>query len=90
MSAPLTLAADGSLTRVSTSADSTPAFRAAIERTALVLKHRLFTAKGAATRAHMILRVTDKLVNHGAYTIDASGSFELPSGRHISVTTVER
>ena len=35
-------------------------------------------------------RVTDKLVNHGAFTIDAAGSFELPSGRHVSVSIVEK
>jgi hypothetical protein len=38
----------------------------------------------------MIVRVSDKLVNHGAFTIDAAGSFELPSGRHVSVSITVR
>jgi hypothetical protein len=54
------------------------------------MRHRLFTSSGPTTHLHMVLRVTDKLVNHGAFTIDAAGSFELPSGRHVSVTIVER
>ncbi len=67
-----------------------PAFRSAILHTTTLLKHRLFTARGAVTHLHMVVRVTGQLVNHGAFTIDAAGSFELPSGRHVSVTIVER
>ena len=85
-----TLAADGSLTDTTTSPAAAPAFRAAIERTTALLRHRLFTAANATTRLHMIVRVTDKLVNHGAFTIDAAGSFELPSGRHVSVSITVR
>ena len=72
------------------SASAAPAFRVAILQTTTLMKHRLFTARGAATHLHMIVRVTDRLVNHGAFTIDAAGSFELRSGKHVSVTTVER
>jgi hypothetical protein len=85
-----TLAPDGSLTTATASAAAAPAFRAAIARTTTLLRHRLFTAQGATTRLHMIVRVTDKLVNHGAFTIDAAGSFELPSGRHVSVSITVR
>ena len=85
-----TLAPAGSLTNATASASAAPAFRAAIARTTTLLKHRLFTAVGATTRLHMIVRVTDKLVNHGAFTIDAAGSFELPSGRHVSVSITVR
>ena len=85
------LAEDGSLTHATASASAAPAFRAAILRTTALLKHRLFTARGApSTHLHMVVRVTDQLVNHGAFTIDAAGSFELPSGRHVSVSIVER
>ena len=80
------LGADGSLTDTIVTASAAPAFRAAVARTTTLLRHRLFTAQGATTRLRMILRVTDKLVNHGAFTIDAAGSFELPSGRHVSVS----
>ena len=66
------------------------ALRAAIARTTQLLRHRLFTARGATTHLHMVVRVTDHLVNHGAFTIDAAGSFELPSGRHVGVAIVER
>jgi hypothetical protein len=85
-----TLAPDGSLTTATASAAAAPAFRAAIARTTTLLRHRLFTASGETTRLHMIVRVTDKLVNHGAFTIDAAGSFELPSGRHVSVSIAVR
>jgi hypothetical protein len=84
------LAEDGSLTHATASASAAPAFRAAVLRTTTLLKHRLFTARGAATHLHMIVRVSDHLVNHGAFTIDAAGSFELPSGRHVSVSIVEK
>jgi hypothetical protein len=84
------LAEDGSLTHATASAAAAPAFRAAVLRTTTLLKHRLFTARGAATHLHMVVRVTDHLVNHGAFTIDAAGSFELPSGRHVSVSIVEK
>ena len=75
------LDAGGALTHTTASAAAAPAFHAAIARTTQLLQHRLFTAQGATTHLHMIVRVTDKLVNHGAFTIDAAGSFELPSGR---------
>lgn len=81
---------DGALEHATASAASAAAFRAAVGRTTTLMKHRLFTSTGATTRLHMVLRVTDKLVNHGAFTIDAAGSFELPSGRHVSVTITER
>jgi len=81
---------DGTLTRTTVSAAAAPAFRVAILQTTALMKHRLFTARGAATHLHMIVRVTDRLVNRGAFTIDAAGSFELRSGKHVSVTTVER
>jgi hypothetical protein len=84
------LAEDGSLTHATASAAAASAFRSAVLRTTTLLKHRLFTARGATTHLHMVLRVSDHLVNHGAFTIDAAGSFELPSGRHVSVTIVER
>jgi hypothetical protein len=84
------LAPDGSLTDATASANAAPAFHAAVARTTTLLRHRLFTASGATTRLHMIVRVTDKLVNHGAFTIDAAGSFELPSGRHVSVSITVR
>jgi hypothetical protein len=84
------LAEDGSLTHATASASAAPAFRAAIQRTTALLKHRLFTARGATTHLHMVVRVSDHLLNHGAFTIDAAGSFELPSGRHVSVSIVER
>lgn len=84
------LADDGSLTRGTISASAAPAFRAAIARTTTMMKHRLFTARGATTHLHMIVRVSDRLVNHGAFTIDAAGSFELPSGKHVSVSITER
>jgi hypothetical protein len=81
---------DGALEHATASATSAAAFRAAVGRTTTLMKHRLFTSTGATTRLHMVLRVTDKLVNHGAFTIDAAGSFELPSGRHVSVTITEK
>jgi hypothetical protein len=84
------LAGDGTLTHATISAAAAPAFRSAVLRTTQLLKHRLFTAHGAVTHVHMVVRVSDRLTNHGAFTIDAAGSFELPSGRHVSVTTVER
>jgi hypothetical protein len=84
------LAEDGSLTHTTVSASAAPAFRMAILQTTMLLKHRLFTAKGAATHLHMVVRVTDHLVNHGAFSIDAAGSFELRSGKHVSVSAVER
>jgi hypothetical protein len=84
------LAPDGSLTDTTVSATAAPAFRAAVLRTAALLRHRLFTAQGATTRTHMVVRVSDRLVNHGAFTIDATGSFELPSGRHVSVAVTVR
>jgi hypothetical protein len=84
------LAEDGSLTHATASASAAPAFIAAIKRTTALLKHRVFTARSATTHVHMVVRVTDHLVNHGAFTIDAAGSFELPSGRHVSVSTVEK
>ena len=72
------------------SAAAAPAFRAAILRTATLLKHRLFTAHGATTHLHMVVRVSDHLVYHGAFAIDAAGSFELPSGlRKTSVSITE-
>ena len=43
------LADDGSLTHATASTAAAPAFRAAITRTATLLKHRLFTARGAVT-----------------------------------------
>jgi hypothetical protein len=85
-----TLAADGALEHATTSANAAPAFRTAIERTVALLKHRVFTAKGAVTRLHMVVRVSDQVVNHCAFTIDARGNFDLPSCRHISVTISER
>jgi hypothetical protein len=84
------LAEDGSLTHATASAAAASAFRSAVLRTTTLLKHRLFTARGATTHLHMVLRVSDHLVNHGAFTIDAAGSFELPSGRHVSVTVLEK
>ncbi len=84
------LAEDGSLTHATASASAAAAFRSAVLRTTTLLKHRLFTARSATTRLHMVVRVSDHLVNHGAFTIDAAGSFELPSGRHVSVSIVER
>ncbi len=84
------LADDGSLTHATASAASAAAFRAAIARTTTLLRHRLFTARGATTHLHMVVRVTGQLLNHGAFTIDAAGSFELPSGKHVSVSIVER
>jgi hypothetical protein len=62
----------------------------AILQTTTLLKHRLFTSRGESTHVHMVVRVTDHLVNHGAFTIDAAGSFELRSGKHVSVSIVER
>jgi hypothetical protein len=84
------LATDGSLTHVTVSASAAPAFRMAIQQTTTLLKHRLFTSRGEATHVHMVVRVTDRLANHGAFTIDAAGSFELRSGKHVSVSIGER
>ncbi len=84
------LGPDGALEHATASAASAAAFRAAVGRTTTLMKHRLFTSTGATTRLHMVLRVTNELVNHGAFTIDAAGSFELPSGRHVSVTITVR
>ena len=84
------LAPYGSLTDATASAAAAPAFRAAFTRTMTLLRHRLFTAQAATTHLHMVVRVTDKLVNHGAFTIDSAGSFELPSGRHVSVSITAR
>lgn len=84
------LAEDGTLTRTTISASAAPAFRAAVLRTNQLLKHRLFTARGATTRVHMIVRVSDHLVNHGAFTITSSPWFELPSGRHVDLSIVEK
>jgi len=84
------LGEDGSLEHATASASSAAAFRTAIGRTTTLMKHRLFTAASPTTHLHMVLRVTSQLVNHGAFTIDAAGSFELPSGRHVSVTIAER
>jgi hypothetical protein len=84
------LGPEGALEHATATAASAAAFRAAVGRTTTLMRHRLFTSTGATTRLHMVLRVTDKLVNHGAFTIDAAGSFELPSGRHVSVTITER
>jgi hypothetical protein len=80
----------GTLTHTTVSAGAAPAFRAAIARTVAVIKGRPFTAKGATTRLHMVVRVSDKLTNQGRFMIDAAGSFELPSGRHVGVTIIER
>ncbi len=85
-----TLADDGTLGRTTASASAAPAFRAAVARTGTLLKHRLFTARGATTHLHMVVRVTDKVVYHGAFAIDSSGSFELPSGRRVTVSIDER
>jgi hypothetical protein len=82
------LAADGTLTdaMVGTAA---PSFRQAIDRTIFLLRHRTFTARGARTRLRMVVRVTDHLVNRGAFTVAADGWFER-GGRHVSVSILER
>jgi hypothetical protein len=84
------LADDGTLTHATASAAAASAFRAAVLRTTQLLKHRLFTARGAVTHVHMVVRVSDHLTNHGAFTIDAAGSFELPSGKRVTVSIVEK
>jgi hypothetical protein len=84
------LAGDGTITHVTVSAAAAPAFKVAIQQTTTLLKHRLFTARGEATHVHMVVRVTGNVVNHGAFTIDSAGSFELRSGKHVSVSIVER
>ncbi len=80
----------GALTRATVSPTAAPAFRAAIARTVALIKGRAFTARGAETHLHMLVRVSDQLTNHGAFTIDAAGSFELPSGRRVAVSITER
>lgn len=85
-----TIDAAGTLTHTTVSANAAPAFRAAIARTVAVIKGRPFTAKGATTRLHMIVRVNDQLQNGGRFMIDAAGSFDLPSGRHVGVSIAER
>ena len=74
------LADDGSLTHATVSASAAPAFRTAILQTTTLMKHRLFTARGAATHLHMVVRVTDRLENHGAFSIDANGSSSCGAG----------
>jgi hypothetical protein len=82
------LAPDGTLTQAQ-ARSAAPLFRRVIDRIALLLRHRTFTARGATTRLRMVVRVTDKLENHGAFMIDANGSFER-GGRHVAVQIVER
>jgi hypothetical protein len=84
------LAPDGTLTGATVSANAAPLFRTALLRTFELLKHRVFTAKEATTRLHMVLRVSDQLTNHGAFTIDARGWFELRSGRRVTAKVTER
>jgi hypothetical protein len=84
------LSESGALTHARVSPAAAPAFRAAITRTVALIKGRSFTSRGAETRLHMRVHVSDTLTNHGAFTIDAAGSFELPSGRHVAVTIAER
>jgi hypothetical protein len=84
------LSESGTLTSARVGPSAAPAFRTAIARTVALIKGRSFTARGAETRLHMRVHVSDQLTNHGAFTIDAAGSFELPSGRHVAVTIAER
>ena len=84
------LSESGGLVLARVSPPAAPAFRAVITRTVALIKGRSFTARGAETRLHMRVHVSDRLTNHGAFTIDAAGSFELPSGRHVAVTIAER
>jgi hypothetical protein len=85
-----TLSEEGSLTHTTISANAAPAFRSAIGRIVALLKARAFTARGMKTRLHIVLRVTDKVVNNGAFTVNAEGSFETPSRRHVGAEIIER
>jgi hypothetical protein len=82
------LSPEGTLTQWSVATEA-PVFRKAIERTVQLLKHRTFTARGATTRLKMVVRVSDHLVNAGAFTVAANGWFER-GGRHVAVTISER
>lgn len=82
------LSPEGTLTHWSIASEA-PVFRKAIERTVQLLKHRTFTARGATTRLKIVVRVSDHLVNAGAFMVARDGWFER-SGRHVAVTINER